>query len=140
MFAERVACACFHAGIDAATLDFGFPPADFLAPFDSPEFTRFVVASGRKLIVCDSVGYFLNDKADENSASDWKRYAMKPLRAIGRETGISFLLAHHYGKPAENRTGRHRPRGSSAIGADCDTVLRLEAPNGEKVRERTLFR
>jgi AAA domain len=139
MFAERVACACFHAGIDAATLDFGLPPVDFVPPFDSQEFARFVIASGRGLVACDSVGYFMNDKADENSATDWKKYVMKPLYAISRKTGASFFLTHHYSKPAENRMGRHRIRGSSAIGSDCDTVMRLEAPNGDGAPQRKLF-
>ena len=139
MFAERVACACYHAGIDVTTLGFSFPPSGFAAPFDSEEFRGLVIASGAKLVVCDSVGYFLNEKAEENSSSDWKRFVMKPLRSVAAVTGASFILAHHYGKPAENRTGRHRPRGASAIGADGDTVLRLEAPNGEKAAQRTLF-
>jgi hypothetical protein len=137
LFAERVACACFHAGIDIQTLDFAFPPADLLLPFDSADFARFVIESGRKLVIADSLGYFHD--GDENSASDWKKRVMKPLMAISRAHGVSFLFAHHYVKPSDNRQGRHKIRGTSAIGADCDLVMRLEAPDGELATERRLI-
>lgn len=76
------------------------------------------------LVVLDTVGLF--HEGEENSATDWKKYVVKPLRRIIEATGTAFILLHHFGKPSEGRTGGHRVRGSSAIKGDVDTLLLLE--------------
>jgi RecA-family ATPase len=125
LFAGRVRDQCRNLGLDLDTLPLHFVPRGMdPLPFDSRDFAEFVTQSGCGLVIFDTFGYFSD--GDENSAKDWKQNVAKPLKAIGRATGISFFLVHHEGKPNEFRRGRHKIRGSSAMGGDCDTVLRLE--------------
>lgn len=130
LFAGRVRDQCRNLGLNLDTLNLSFQPRGLdPLPFNSREFAEFVTASGCQLIACDTFGYFWD--GDENSSRDWKEKVLKPLKAIGRATGISFFLVHHEGKPAEFRKGRHKMRGTSAMGGDADTVLRLERVPGE---------
>ena len=125
LFAGRVRDQCRNLGLDLDRLPLHFVPRGMdPLPFDSRDFAEFVTQSGCGLVIFDTFGYFSD--GDENSAKDWKQNVAKPLKAIGRATGISFFLVHHEGKPNEFRRGRHKIRGSSAMGGDCDTVLRLE--------------
>lgn len=90
--------------------------------------------SGAKVVVMDTLGYFLGD-GDENSAKDWKKYIMFPLRRLKAMYGCAFIILHHEGKPGEYRTGHHRGRGSSAMFGDCDTwisLLPLTLSDGDK--------
>lgn len=81
--------------------------------------------SQAKIVVMDTMGYFLGD-GDENSAKDWKRKIMFPLRRLRALYGCAFIVIHHEGKPGEFKTGHHKGRGSSAIFGDCDTWFALE--------------
>jgi hypothetical protein len=133
LFAGRVRDQARNLELDLNTLPLHFVPRGMdPLPFDSRDFAEFVTGSGCELVFCDTFGYFTD--GDENSAKDWKQKVSKPLKAIGRATGISFFLVHHEGKPNEFRKGRHKIRGSSAMGGDSDTVMRLEQlagdPNG----------
>ena len=81
--------------------------------------------SGAKLVVLDTLGYFFGD-GDENSAKDWKKKIMFPLRRYRALYGCSFIVIHHEGKPGELRTGHHKGRGTSAMFGDCDTWFSIE--------------
>lgn len=136
LFAERIRVMCEKAEIDWEELELLFPPAYWLQPFKAPEFEEFVRESGAKLVVADTVGFF--HSASENDATEWKEEVIKPLKAIARKYGVAFLFVHHFGKPSETRTGRHRIRGTSAMGGDCDTVICLDPMTGD--RERRILR
>jgi hypothetical protein len=138
LFAGRLRDQCRNLGLDLDTLNLSFQPRG-LDPlsFNSREFAEFVTGSGCQLIACDTFGYFWD--GEENSARDWKEKVLKPLKAIGRATGISFFLVHHEGKPNEFRKGRHKIRGTSAMGGDADTVLRLERVPDEPDRRLLAF-
>jgi RecA-family ATPase len=138
LFAGRIRDQCRNLGLDLDTLDLSFQPRALdPLPFDSPQFASFVKDSGAGLIACDTFGYFWD--GDENSARDWKQKVMKPLKALGRALGTSFYLVHHEGKPNELRKGRHKIRGTSAMGGDADTVTRLEYVTGDPDRRRLFF-
>jgi hypothetical protein len=49
---------------------------------------------------------------------------------MGGRTQIATILVHHYGKPSEFRTGRHKTRGASAWIDDVDLAMRLEELEG----------
>jgi RecA-family ATPase len=89
---------------------------------------RQIKMSGAKLVVLDTLGYFLLP-GDENSSKDWKEFVMEPLRYLKRKYDCAFILIHHEGKPAEGRVGHHRGRGTSAMFGDCDTWMSLEKRN-----------
>lgn len=96
--------------------------------FESPDFAAYVEKSGAKLVICDTAQYFFH--GDENSATDVARLVTRPLRALGRRLGVTFLVLRHERKPnpnqGEDTAGRHKIRGSSAWFDDFDTVIRLE--------------
>jgi hypothetical protein len=81
--------------------------------------------SGAKVVVMDTLGYFLGD-GDENSSKDWKQKIMFPLTRLKAMYGCAFILLHHEGKPGEYRTGHHKGRGTSAMFGDCDTWISMQ--------------
>lgn len=81
-------------------------------------------ASGIRLAVLDTLGYFHG--GDENDNSEWKRRVMAPLRAFSNRLGLSFVLVHHYGKSVPGRARWERGRGASAMFGDVDHWLGLE--------------
>lgn len=89
---------------------------------------RQIKMSGAKLVVLDTLGYFLLP-GDENSSKDWKEYVMEPIRYLKRKYDCAFILIHHEGKPSEFKVGHHRGRGTSAMFGDCDTWMSLEKRN-----------
>lgn len=93
---------------------------------------RQVKSSNAEIVILDTMGYFFS--GDENDASDWKRYAMDPLRRMTAETGATFILVHHKNKRTDV-DGYHAVRGSSAMTADLDLILLLDRyePTGDTV-------
>lgn len=87
----------------------------------SDEFRRLISNTKPDLVLCDTLGYFFS--GDENDSSDWKRYAMEPMREMVREEGTSFILVHHTNKSGEY--GRKGGRGTSAMFDDVDVWLDL---------------
>jgi RecA-family ATPase len=128
IFKNRVQVAIGNLGYDVG-LPLLIPSRTFTPPlFVSPEFERLLLEEKAEVCVCDTVGYFFD--GDENSNSDVKRLVMRPLSAMGGRTQIATILVHHYGKPSEFRTGRHKTRGASAWIDDVDLAMRLEELEG----------
>jgi hypothetical protein len=135
-FRERVLTARRSLGLnEEPDIPLFFPPR--AATFEIGEgLEAMIKESGALFVVLDTVGLF--HEGEENSATDWKRHVVKPLRRIIESTGAAFLLLHHFGKPSEGRTGGHRVRGTSAIKGDVDTLLLLEpAKSGADLRVLT---
>ena len=128
IFKNRVQVAVGNLGYDVG-LPLLIPSKTFTPPlFVSPEFETLLLGEKAEVCVCDTVGYFFD--GDENSNSDVKRLVMRPLSAMGGRTQIATILVHHYGKPSEFRTGRHKTRGASAWIDDVDLAMRLEELEG----------
>jgi len=92
--------------------------------FHSDEFRRLVSNTKPDAIFCDTLGYFF--AGDENDATDWKKYAMEPIREMTREEGAAFVLVHHTNKSGES--GRRGGRGTSAMFDDSDMWMDLKLP------------
>lgn len=108
--------------------------SDFAA--GGPMIESQIRRSGAKVVVIDTLGYFLGE-GDENSSKDWKQRLMFPLRRLRAMYGCAFVILHHEAKPSELRTGHHRGRGTSAMFGDCDTWMSLESLNlSEADREK----
>jgi RecA-family ATPase len=90
-----------------------------------------------QLVILDTVGLFHD--GEENSASDWKRYVVKPLRALMSAYRTAFLLLHHQSKPTEGREDRHRTRGTSAIRDDADAHLILKESKNDPADRVLIF-
>ena len=124
-FRARFRTACASLQLDPDGVDWWIQPAgemDFLLRGNDVE--RLVGASGAKLVILDTLGYFHG--GDENDASEWKRYVMAPLRSMAVRHGCAFVLVHHYGKSVPGRSRWERGRGSSAMFGDVDHWLGLE--------------
>lgn len=70
------------------------------------------------LIIIDTLAQAFG--GDENS-SEFMRACLRTLKAVTRQTGVTFLLIHHFGKDVKNG-----PRGHSSLAAACDTIFSLE--------------
>ena len=124
-FRARFRTACDSLRLDPDGVDWWIQPAgemDFQLRGNHVE--RLVAASGAKLVILDTLGYFHG--GDENDASEWKRRVMAPLRSMAVRHGCAFVLVHHYGKSVPGRSRWERGRGSSAMFGDVDHWLGLE--------------
>jgi hypothetical protein len=122
-FRERVLTARRSLGLEEWDVPVYFPPRG--VTFEIGESLEMMIRESKAgLVLLDTIGLF--HEGEENSATDWKRHVVKPLRGLIDTTGAAFLLLHHFGKPSEGRTGGHRVRGTSAIKGDVDSLLLLE--------------
>ena len=130
IFRERAELCRRAMGIETAELKRWYIQSKDLDDFRLSHVTleRQIRMSGAKLVVLDTLGYFLLP-GDENSSKDWKEYVMEPLRYLKRKYDCAFTLIHHEGKPVEGRAGHHRGRGTSAMFGDCDTWMSMERRN-----------
>lgn len=130
IFRERAELCRKSMGLDHSQLQRWFIQSKDLDDFRLSHVTleRQIKMSGAKLVVLDTLGYFLLP-GDENSSKDWKEFVMEPLRYLKRKYDCAFILIHHEGKPAEGKIGHHRGRGTSAMFGDCDTWMSLEKRN-----------
>jgi len=131
-FAARLATTARSMNVEIPTN--GFIQADGMTDFQigSPGLERLIAASKAGLVVLDTLGYF--HTGDENSATDWKKNVMVPLRKLTAKYGCSFLLVHHQTKESQERKGWQKGRGTAAMFGDCDLWLRMEAPDGTAKR------
>lgn len=119
------------------------PEAFFILPrslnlLDDQQVTFFLEGLNQTLPIAPHVGVFivfdtLNlciGDGDENSARDMGQ-AVSAAQWISRQTGGHVMLVHHTGVQDQSR-----PRGSTAIRSNVDTLLvlkRTEAKNGEEL-------
>ena len=89
---------------------------------------RMIEASGARLCVLDTLGYFF--QGSENKADEWKDGVMRPLRILAAKYHTAFVLVHHHNKDTE-KTGWQKGRGTTAMYGDVDHWLRLEQVEGE---------
>lgn len=136
VFLDRVRVALARLGLDPATLPLWVTPREF-TPKIGPALDSYLERSGARLVALDTVGLFHD--GDENSASDFKAKVIKPLRQAMARRDVSFVLVSHEVKPSQERKGRHRVRGTSAMVDDSDVAIRLEAPDGDRAPGRTLI-
>lgn len=101
---------------------------------DSDAEQRFVeLGKGFDVVVCDSLRA-LCPGVDENS-SEIREHLDKLTRA-SEQTGTSYGLIHHTGKPVEGRDTRAAVRGSSAIFDACGAVYLFDG-KGQDPRKVT---
>lgn len=136
VFLDRVRVALARLGLDPKALPLWVTPREF-TPEIGAAIEAFIEKTGARLVALDTVGLFHD--GDENSASDFKAKVVKPLRGIMTRHDVSFVLVSHEGKPSQERKGRHRVRGTSALVDDSDIAIRLEAPDGDRAPARTLI-
>ncbi len=128
-FRNRWSCACKTLGVDPSEIDWYVQPAGMTEyAIGSRGLEVLIEESKAKLVILDTIGYF--HSGDENDANDWKRHVMKPLRALTSKYGCSFILVHHQNK-AHDKQGWQKGRGTTAMFADYDLLLRLEKPEGQ---------
>ncbi len=121
-FRARLAVAAASLGAGAALLDVSAPP-DSRRISDWTSLQAEIELKASDLAVIDTISRFA--LFDENSSKDWKEKVFLPAEAVAQATGCAILFIHHWGKPADNRDGRHRTRGTSAMVDDCDSAIRL---------------
>lgn len=92
---------------------------------EDDDLLKMIRATEAGLVVLDTVGLFHD--GEENSATEWKRSVLKPLRRLIGLTETAFLAIHHFGKPVEGKTSRHLIRGTSAMVGDVDSVFLMES-------------
>ncbi len=85
---------------------------------------RREVTSEQLLIVYDTLNLCIGE-GDENSARDMSR-VVSNARALTQQTGAHVMIVHHTGT-----SDRSRPRGSSAMHGNVDTLLMLERADGD---------
>ena len=122
---ERAYPFMHDAPIGAATFDVLQEVPDFTNKAEVNEFINYANDfqayhnSERMLIVVDTLNLSIGD-ADENSARDMSK-VFKHAQNIAKTTGAHVLFIHHVGT-----NDKGRPRGSSAMTANLDTLLTLE--------------
>jgi len=132
---QRIRDAAQALGLNPGELDIRICRAFELFQIGGDNLQAAVSTYQPDLVVLDTIGYFF--EGEENSASDWKRHVSKPLKRLARQSKAAFLLIQHVGKPNE-RSGRHRIRGTSAQSCDPDTVMTLDRSKSDKKAGRTL--
>ena len=135
-FRNRFMSTCRALGVSTDGLAWYIQPdktTDYM--IGSARLDRMIGASGAKLVVLDTIGYF--HRGDENDANDWKRHVMQPLKGLIGKHGCSFVLVHHHSKGAD-RHGWQKGRGTTAMYADSDVWMRLEKPEGQPEDYREL--
>ncbi len=130
----KVIASCYGIELNGLPFEIHKKTLTRFPHFNTPDFRKLVVESGKKVVFCDTSRFFT--KGDENSSTDFMNLIVQPLKELGAELGIFFWLTTHYGKPNENRSGSQRVRGTSAQKGDVDVLTRLEAPNGTRAPER----
>lgn len=68
---------------------------------------------------------------DENNNSEM-RGILDKLTHISRQTGVSWIIVHHHGKPWESKT---QYRGASSIKDWCDTLINLKGSLTSPIRK-----
>ena len=111
----------------------GSSPAFFLReapslhiPKDLEDLTASIGDQRFALIVADTVARTFTG-GDENSSQDMGRW-VDAATALQQQTGASLLAIHHEGKNASQG-----PRGSTALTAAADTVLRLQTDTHKRL-------
>jgi hypothetical protein len=123
---KRVKAWKQHHGIEVADRAFFvLGPVQLMSPGDVDAFLAQVAVRDIKpgLIVFDTLATCFVG-GDENSAQDMGR-VVDAVRRIQRGTGATVILVHHTGKPKES--GRTSERGSSALRAAADAMIRVES-------------
>ena len=130
LVAERIKACAKTSGVTVPPT--GFVQAPIFDDFNvkSPGFRRLIEDTRPDFCVLDALGYF-GSGFDENSAVDWKKAMMIPLRELSAEFNVAFAIVHHKGKEKEDRRGWQTGRGTSAMYADVDWYWRLEAEDGD---------
>jgi hypothetical protein len=119
-FRARLAVAL--GDLDPAFLNVSAPP-DSRRISEWTALRAEIERTSAELVAIDTISRFA--LFDENSSKDWKEKVFLPAEAVAQAMGCAILFLHHWGKPADNRTGRHRTRGTSAMVDDCDSAIRL---------------
>tara|TARA_R110000850_G_C9970527_1_gene465142 strand:+ start:398 stop:1528 length:1131 start_codon:yes stop_codon:yes gene_type:complete len=122
---ERAYPFMHDAPVGAATFDVLEEVPDFTNKAEVDKFKKYASEfqayhnCERMLIVVDTLNLSIGD-ADENSARDMSK-VFKHAQHIAKATGAHVLFIHHVGT-----NDKGRPRGSSAMTANLDTLLTLE--------------
>src|SRR5690606_7311294 len=69
-------------------------------------------------VIVDSLAAYAEHVADENNAASWTR-ELKGIVEVARSTNVAMVILHH----ASKGTGAYR--GSTAIGANVDTIIEM---------------
>ncbi len=121
-FRARVSVAAGALGTPDARVSISAPP-DSRRIAGWPELQTEIERVEVDLAIIDTISRFA--LFDENSSRDWKERVFLPAEKVAAATRCALLFLHHWGKPAENRDGRQRVRGTSAMVDDVDTAIRL---------------
>ena len=84
-----------------------------------------------KLVVLDTLGRSmagLNENSQEHASA-----FTNLVEDLQYNLGAAVLVLHHTGL-----TEKHRGRGSSVFGADCDTIIRLDRQSKDKIVSMTM--
>lgn len=100
--------------------------ANLHIPKDLEDLTASIGDRRFALIVADTVARTFTG-GDENSSQDMGRW-VKGVTTLQQQTGASLLAIHHEGKNASQG-----PRGSTALTAATDTVLRLQTDTHKRL-------
>ena len=156
-FKGRVRLACQTLGITGSRLKeipWLIQPekATSKVKLGSDELRRMIGASRVELVILDTQRYFKMG-GEENSADDWLKYFMEPMRALTAEFGCGFFLVHHFKKSGDDLQDDEKQRGTSAQIGDVDVSMRLEiekpkvaatrrgaAPVEEPTAKKTMYR
>ena len=129
-FKGRVRLACQTLGITGSRLKeipWMIQPekATSKVKLGSDELRKMIGASRADLVILDTQRYFKMG-GEENSADDWLKYFMEPMRALTAEFGCGFFLVHHFKKSGDDLQDDEKQRGTSAQIGDVDVAMRLE--------------
>jgi hypothetical protein len=127
-----------HRVVDKAKLNNHFVAGTGVLHFDEKDDRKELIRSLRsdprcanlKLIVVDPLASFMS--GSENDTRDMQVF-VEGLREISRDLNCAVLVVHHEGKGGGRDKGA---RGSSALEAAMDTVIRLTNPDGDKKSDR----
>lgn len=120
-FKKRSAAWLQHNGVSASAERILFCMGSF-SMLDSVDMEMFIEQLNRDhpaLVIVDTIAQTMVG-ADENSARDMGKY-IKGCKDLQRGLGCAVALIHHIGK------SRSDERGSSALRASCDVMIRLVA-------------
>jgi putative DNA primase/helicase len=139
-FKGRVRLACQTLGITGSRLKeipWMIQPekATSKVKLGSDELRKMIGAAKADLVILDTQRYFKMG-GEENSADDWLKFFMEPMRALTAEFGCGFFLVHHFKKSGDDLQDDEKQRGTSAQIGDVDVSMRLEIekPRGQAVR------
>lgn len=129
-FKGRVRLACQTLGITGSRLKeipWMIQPekATSKVKLGSDELRKMIGASRADLVILDTQRYFKMG-GEENSADDWLKFFMEPMRSLTAEFGCGFFLVHHFKKSGDDLQDDEKQRGTSAQIGDVDVAMRLE--------------